>query len=126
MYARSLKSIELSPQACKRLGVERSSFTPSELISAILRSPVDLLWNGGIGTYVKAVSESHAEVGDRANDALRISAGDLRCKVIGEGANLAVTQRGRIEAALRGADDRVQPVKQRRAGGDGPPPRHHE
>jgi len=76
--------------------------TPAELMSAILKSPVDLLWNGGIGTYVKAASETHADVGDRANNALRVNGGELRCKSIGEGGNLGCTQRGRIEAALAG------------------------
>mgnify|MGYP003343110309 CR=1 FL=1 len=102
VYARSLKSIELSPQACKRLGVERSTFTPNELISAILRSPVDLLWNGGIGTYVKATGESHADVGDRANDGVRVNGGELRCRMVGEGGNLGFTQRARVEYALTG------------------------
>src|SRR5436190_2124295 len=76
--------------------------TPTELVSAILKAPVDLLYNGGIGTYVKAASETHAEVGDRANDALRINGAELRVKVVGEGGNLGFTQRGRIEAALAG------------------------
>lgn len=76
--------------------------TPNELIQAMLRAEVDLLWLGGIGTYVKAEDESHIEVGDRANDAIRINANELRCKVVGEGANLGFTQRGRIEAAFGG------------------------
>ena len=76
--------------------------TPAELMSAILKSPVDLLWNGGIGTYVKATSETHADVGDRANNALRVNGNELRCKMVGEGGNLGCTQRGRIEAALSG------------------------
>src|SRR5260370_12634329 len=71
-------------------------------MNAILKAPVDLLWFGGIGTYVRASGESDDSVGDRANDAIRAAAAELRCKVIGEGANLGVTQRGRIEAALRG------------------------
>ncbi len=75
---------------------------PAELMNAILKAPVDLLWNGGIGTYVKASTESHAEVGDRANNALRVDGSELRCKVVGEGGNLGMTQRGRIEAALNG------------------------
>src|SRR5205085_4884056 len=76
--------------------------TPARLISAILRAPVDLLWNGGIGTYVKASSEMHADAGDKANDALRVNADELRCRVVGEGGNLGLTQRARIEFALRG------------------------
>jgi glutamate dehydrogenase len=73
--------------------------TPAELMNAILKAPVDLLWNGGIGTYVKASTESHADVGDRANDAIRVDGRELRCKVVGEGGNLGFTQLGRIEAA---------------------------
>ena len=84
------------------LGVGADTMTPNRLIAALLRAPVDLLWNGGIGTYVKARSESHAEVGDRANDAARIDAGELRCRVVGEGGNLGLTQLGRIEYAARG------------------------
>jgi NAD-specific glutamate dehydrogenase len=73
--------------------------TPADLIHAVLLAPVDLLWNGGIGTYVKAATESNEEVGDRANDAIRVNGGELRVKVIGEGGNLGLSQRGRIEAA---------------------------
>jgi glutamate dehydrogenase len=102
IWARSEKSIPLSPQAREVLGCTAERLTPTELISAILRAPVDLLYNGGIGTYVKASGETHAEVGDRANDALRINGRDLRCKVFAEGGNLGVTQRGRVEAALAG------------------------
>ncbi len=102
VYDRKAKTIRLSAEARRRFGVERESVTPNELIRIILRAEVDLLWLGGIGTYVKAHDESHAEVGDRANDALRIDVRDLRCKVVGEGANLGLTQRGRIEAALAG------------------------
>jgi glutamate dehydrogenase len=102
VWARSEKSIPLSPQARAVLGVQAERLPPGELISAILRAPVDLLYNGGIGTYVKASSESNADVGDRANDALRINGRELRCKVVGEGGNLGFTQRGRIEAALAG------------------------
>src|SRR3546814_3154785 len=76
--------------------------SPTELMSAVLKAPVDLLWNGGIGTYIKASSESNADVGDRANNALRINGGDLRCRIVGEGGNLGMTQLGRIEAALNG------------------------
>jgi glutamate dehydrogenase len=102
VWSRAEKSIPLSPQARDALGIPASQLTPTELVNAILRAPVDLLYNGGIGTYVKASTESHADVGDRANDAVRINGEDLRCKVIGEGGNLGFTQRGRIEAALAG------------------------
>ena len=104
VYPRSLKSIEISPQAREALGIDPAiqSMTPAELISAALRAPVDLLWNGGIGTYVKASSEANADVGDRANNALRVNGAELRCKVVGEGGNLGMTQLGRIEAALGG------------------------
>jgi glutamate dehydrogenase len=104
IYPRSAKRIELSAQACAALGVDvaQSSRTPDEVMSAILAAPVDLLWNGGIGTYVKATSQDHASVGDRANDSLRINGADLKCTVVGEGGNLGFTQLGRIEAALAG------------------------
>ncbi len=104
IYPRSAKRIELSAEACAALGVDtaQSSLTPDEVMSAILAAPVDLLWNGGIGTYVKATSQDHASAGDRANDSLRINGADLRCTVVGEGGNLGFTQLGRIEAALAG------------------------
>jgi len=104
VYPRSAKTIPLSPQARAALGIDGAvqAMSPAELMSAILKAPVDLLWNGGIGTYVKASSESHADVGDRANNALRVDGRDLRCKVVGEGGNLGLTQLGRIEAALHG------------------------
>lgn len=102
IWARSEKSIPLSPQARAVLGIEAEQLAPTELVNAILKAPADLLYNGGIGTYVKAAGESHAEVGDRANDAVRVDGADLRCKVVGEGGNLGFTQRGRIEAALHG------------------------
>ncbi|HEY8050950.1 MAG TPA: NAD-glutamate dehydrogenase, partial [Ramlibacter sp.] len=102
IWARSEKSIPVSPQAREVLGIDAIHLTPVELMSAILKAPVDLLYNGGIGTYVKSSRESNADVGDRANDALRIDGRDLRCKVVGEGGNLGFTQRGRIEAALAG------------------------
>src|SRR5207302_77415 len=82
--------------------LEAASATPNEIMRSILRAPVDLLWNGGIGTYVKAQDERNAEVGDRANDALRINGRELRAKVVGEGGNLGLTQRGRVEYALAG------------------------
>ena len=102
IWARSEKSIPISPQARAALGIEAERLTPTELMSAILGAPVDLLYNGGIGTYVKASDETHLDVGDRANDALRINGAQLRCKVVGEGGNLGLTQRGRVEAALAG------------------------
>jgi glutamate dehydrogenase len=104
VYPRSAKSIPLSAQAKAVLGIDpaTAALSPAELMSAILKAPVDLLWNGGIGTYIKASSESNADVGDRANNALRVNGGDLRCKVVGEGGNLGMTQLGRIEAALNG------------------------
>ena len=102
IYNRSDKRITLSAQAQAALGVERDTWTPDELISAILRAPVDLLWNGGIGTYVKASHETAADAADRANDAVRIDAGQLRCRVVGEGGNLGFTQQGRIEYANGG------------------------
>ena len=102
IFERSAKRIELSPQAAEALGVDAGALRPDEVIRAILAAPVDLLWNGGIGTYVKAREEAHADVGDRANDALRRNADELRCKVIGEGGNLGLTQRGRIAYAQHG------------------------
>jgi len=102
IFERSAKSIKLTGAIRTLIGVDQESMTPNQLISALLAAPVDLLWNGGIGTYVKAREESDLEVGDRANDAVRVNAGDLRCKVIGEGGNLGFTQRARIEAAQNG------------------------
>jgi glutamate dehydrogenase len=106
VWSRNEKSVPVSPQARAALGIEAPAgelrMTPAELIGAILKAPVDLLYNGGIGTYVKASSESHADAGDRANDAVRIDGRQLRCKVVGEGGNLGFTQRGRIEAAMLG------------------------
>jgi glutamate dehydrogenase len=102
VFPRTLKSIPLSRQVRAMLGVEATALDPDSLIHAILKAPVDLLWFGGIGTYVKAGQESHQQVGDPANDALRVSGCEVRAKVIGEGANLGVTQAGRIEFALHG------------------------
>ena len=102
VFERSRKSIALSPEIAARLGLTAEKLTPAELVQAILKAPVDLLWFGGIGTYLKAAAERHAEVGDRANDALRIDAEEIRAAVVGEGANLAVTQRGRVAYALKG------------------------
>jgi glutamate dehydrogenase len=102
VYERRAKSISLSPQAAGRLGLRTTPMAPAELIQALLCQDIDLLWFGGIGTYVKAVTESHTDAGDRANDSLRVDATALRAKVVGEGANLAVTQRARIAFALAG------------------------
>ncbi len=102
VYPRSAKSIKLSDEARKALDIAATTVTPQELMKAILKAPVDLLWNGGIGTYVKASVQSHQEVGDRANDGIRVNGRELRCAVVGEGGNLGCTQLGRIEFALRG------------------------
>ncbi len=102
VFARTAKSIELSPQLRSALDVRDEALAPNNLIRALLRAPVDLLWNGGIGTYVKARAESHAEVGDKANDGVRVDGAELRCRVVGEGGNLGLTQRGRIEYARKG------------------------
>jgi glutamate dehydrogenase len=102
IYARTEKQIPLSAEARAALGIDQASVDPATLINAILKSPVDLLWFGGIGTYIKAAAQSHADVGDPANDGLRVDGAEVRAKVIGEGANLAVTQAGRIEFALNG------------------------
>ena len=102
VFARTAKSIALSPQARAMLGLDSASATPVEVIRAILAMPVDLLWNGGIGTYVKSSRETNAEVGDRTNDALRLNGNEVRAKVVGEGGNLGFTQRGRIEYARGG------------------------
>ncbi|WP_375463791.1 NAD-glutamate dehydrogenase [uncultured Methylobacterium sp.] len=102
VFSRSLKAIPLSPEIRAALGFARESAAPAELMQAILKAPVDLLWFGGIGTYVRATSESDEEAGDRANDAVRITGPEIRAKAVGEGANLGLTQRGRIEAARAG------------------------
>ncbi|MGU3538386.1 NAD-glutamate dehydrogenase [Methylobacterium sp. A54F] len=102
VFSRSLKTVPLSPEVRAALGFERAEATPAELMQAILRAPVDLLWFGGIGTYVRAGTETDEEAGDRANDAVRITGAELRAKVVGEGANLGLTQAGRIEAARAG------------------------
>jgi glutamate dehydrogenase len=102
VFERRAKSVRLTPQMKELLGMTQESATPAELMRAILRCPVDLLWLGGIGTYVKATDETNAEVGDRANDGLRVNGTEVRAKVVGEGANLGFTQRGRIEYALNG------------------------
>ncbi|MBL6749170.1 MAG: NAD-glutamate dehydrogenase [Nevskia sp.] len=102
VYPRSAKLVKLSERARAVLGIQDAALTPNELIRAVLRAPVDLLWNGGIGTYVKAAAQSHLDVGDRGNDAVRVNGRELRCKVVGEGGNLGFTQPGRIEYALAG------------------------
>ena len=102
VWSRSEKLIQLSPEARAVLDLEHEGLTPDELIRAILRMRVDLLWNGGIGTYVKAGSEKNSDVGDRANDAVRVDGAELRCRVVGEGGNLGFTQLGRIEYAAHG------------------------
>ena len=102
VFPRTAKSIALSPEASSMLGIAASSAAPNEIIRAILKMPADLLWNGGIGTYVKSSEESNAEAGDRTNDAVRINGSELRAKVVGEGGNLGLTQRGRVEYALAG------------------------
>ncbi len=105
VYPRSAKSIPLSPEVRRAFGIldlNVDELTPNELVNAILKAPVDLLYNGGIGTYVKSSRETHADVGDRANDSVRVNGRDLRCKVVAEGGNLGCTQLGRVEYALNG------------------------
>ena len=104
VFNRALKSIPITPEMKDALDIPETtqSLTPAELIHAILQAPVDLLWNGGIGTYVKAQTQTHADVGDKANDAVRVNGHQLKVKVIGEGGNLGLTQLGRIEAARHG------------------------
>ncbi len=102
IYARDQKRIPISAEMRVRLQTEITEASPEELIRLLLKAPVDLLWNGGIGTYVKASDEAHSDVGDRTNDSLRVNGSELRCKVVGEGGNLGFTQRGRIEFAQAG------------------------
>ncbi|HZA29994.1 MAG TPA: NAD-glutamate dehydrogenase [Propionibacteriaceae bacterium] len=104
VFPRTAKSIQITPAMHKALGIPSAveSLTPAGLINACLKAPVDLLWNGGIGTYVKATNETHAEVGDKANDVLRVDGCELRARCVGEGGNLGFTQRGRVEYAARG------------------------
>lgn len=102
VFERTAKSVRITPEMKACLGIEADELTPNELIQAILQAPVDLLWNGGIGTYVKGSDESHADVGDKSNDAVRINGAQLRCKVVGEGGNLGMTQMGRVEYCLNG------------------------
>ncbi|MFT3997195.1 MAG: NAD-glutamate dehydrogenase, partial [Asticcacaulis sp.] len=102
VFSRGLKSIDLTPEIKAALEIQADSVTPFELMQAILRSSAELLYFGGIGTYIKAASQSHLDVGDKANDAIRVDAGDIRAAVIGEGANLGLTQAGRIALAAQG------------------------
>jgi glutamate dehydrogenase len=102
VWSRAAKSIPLSPPVREALGVDDDAMAPSDVIRAILRAPVDVLWNGGIGTVVKASFESDADAHDRMSDAIRVDASDLRCRVVAEGGNLGFTQRGRIEFAAGG------------------------
>ncbi|MGH2850790.1 MAG: NAD-glutamate dehydrogenase domain-containing protein, partial [Solirubrobacteraceae bacterium] len=102
VWARASKSIPLSPEVRAVLGVDDEALPPDAVIRALLQAPVDLLWNGGIGTYVKASTESQTDVGDKTNDGVRVNGSELRCRVVGEGGNLGFTQRGRIEYAIAG------------------------
>jgi glutamate dehydrogenase len=104
IFARSAKAVQVTPEMAQALDLPPGTarMTPAELMRAILRAPVDLLWNGGIGTYVKSSTESNADVGDRANDPIRVDGHELRCTVVGEGGNLGLSQLGRVEAALHG------------------------
>jgi glutamate dehydrogenase len=107
VFPRTAKSIPVTPQMRRALGLPDgvTRTTPAELMKAVLLAPVDLLWNGGIGTYVKSAGESHADVGDKANDAIRVNGAQLRVRVVGEGGNLGFTQLGRIEYALQGGPE---------------------
>jgi len=102
VFSRSLKSIDISPEIAALTGIDKPSVTPVELMSALLKAQCELMWFGGIGNYIKARSESHADVGDKANDGIRIDGEDVRAQVVGEGANLGVTQKGRIAFARHG------------------------
>jgi glutamate dehydrogenase len=102
IFERAAKTIPVSKEMKERFGIEENSIAPDDLIKKIITAQVDLLWNGGIGTYVKAESETHEQVGDKANDRLRVNGSELKCKVVGEGGNLGFTQKGRIEYAKIG------------------------
>ncbi|RUR33509.1 NAD-glutamate dehydrogenase [Vreelandella andesensis] len=102
VFSRSAKSIPITPEMQQVFGIEESRLSPNDLIRALLKAKIDLLWNGGIGTYVKSSDETDADVGDKANDALRINGTELNCRVVGEGGNLGLTQRGRMEASAKG------------------------
>ncbi|WP_286238141.1 NAD-glutamate dehydrogenase [Neptuniibacter halophilus] len=102
IFSRAAKWIEISPEMKARFEISADRMAPNDLINALLKAPVDLIWNGGIGTYVKASHETHADVGDKANDGLRVNGNELRCKVLGEGGNLGFTQQGRMEFCAKG------------------------
>ncbi len=102
VFLRSAKSIQVTPEMKERFNISKNILTPADLVSLLLCAPVDLLWNGGIGTYVKASSENNETVGDHTNDGVRVNGSQLRCKVVGEGGNLGFTQLGRVEYALNG------------------------
>lgn len=102
LFSRASKSISLTPEMKKWLGTSAQSMNPNQLINNVLKMPVDLIWNGGIGTYVKGTKETHAEVGDRANDDVRVNGKEVKAKIVGEGGNLGLTQLGRIEYAATG------------------------
>ncbi|HEY7884551.1 MAG TPA: NAD-glutamate dehydrogenase, partial [Cellvibrionaceae bacterium] len=102
IFERSAKTIELTAEMQKVFAINEQQLTPTQLMHHLLKAPVDLIWNGGIGTYVKSSAESHSDVGDKSNDVLRVNGSELRCQVIGEGGNLGMTQLGRIEFALSG------------------------
>ena len=102
VFNRSAKSIKISKEMKAAFSIDEDELNPTDLINRLLKAPVDLIWNGGIGTYIKSSAETHAEVGDKANDSLRVDGKDLRCKVFGEGGNLGLTQLGRIEFCLHG------------------------
>lgn len=102
VFSRTAKSIAVSKEMKRLFGLEQNTIEPNELIRVMLQAEVDLLWSGGVGTFVKATSEAHFEVGDRTNDAIRVNANELRCRVVGEGGNLGLTQLARIEYALQG------------------------
>ena len=102
VHPRGAKSIAITPEVKRALAIEADALTPAELVNAILKAPVDLIYNGGIGTYVKSTRETHAQVGDRTNDAVRVNGVELRCKVFVEGGNLGCTQLGRVEYSLHG------------------------
>ena len=102
IFSRQDKTVAISPEMKALFDISEDSLAPNDLISALLRSSVDLIWNGGIGTYVKSSKESHADVGDRANDVVRVNGGELRTAIVGEGGNLGFTQQGRIEYAQTG------------------------
>ncbi len=102
IFLRSAKSVTMTPEMKQRFAIKENQMTPNDLIVALLKSPVDMIWNGGIGTYIKGSSESNVDVGDKANDAIRINGSDLKARVIGEGGNLGMTQLGRVEFGLAG------------------------